>query len=92
MVIIYYTDKDGKITHHQEKPKELTLEVVQERVQEFNGERTDGKAAHVVEAADDGLTAYLFQKAAERKQCDKKMVQDAIDSLEEALDFVRSLR
>lgn len=91
MIIIYYTDK-GKITHHQAAPKDLTLEELEDRAQDFNRERTDGKAAHITEAEDDGLMAYLFQKAAERKQWDKQIVQDAIDSLEEALDFVRSLK
>lgn len=92
MIIIYYTDKDGKITHHQATPQDLTLEELKDRAQDFNRERTDGKAAHVVETADDGLTAYLFRKAAERKKWDKQAMDDAISSIEDALDTVRCLQ
>lgn len=90
MIIIYYTDK-GKITHHQAAPKDLTLEELEDRAQDFNRERTDGKSAHITEAKNDGLMAYLFQKATERKKWDKEALQDAISSIEDALDAVRGL-
>lgn len=91
MIIIYYTDKDGKIVSHHKANEEMTPEQIGDAVREFNRCNKNGKTAHIFDAPDDGLTAYLHQKAVERKQWDKKTVQDAIDSLEEALDFVRSL-
>lgn len=91
MIIIYYRDKDGKITHHQTAPKDLPLEELEDRTRDFNRERTDGKSAHITEAKNDGLMAYLFQKATERKKWDKEALQDAISSIEDALDAVRGL-
>lgn len=94
MIIIYYKDKDGKITHHHASQKDITLEELGNRVRDFNRERADkdGKTAHIFDAEDDGLTAYLFQKAAERKKWDAEALQDAISSIEDALDSVRGLQ
>lgn len=92
MYIIYYTDKEGKITNHHKAAEDRTPEELGEMVREFNRTNKNGKTAHIVDAEDGGFVAYLFEKEQLRKQWDKKIVQDAIDSLEEALDFVRSLR
>lgn len=92
MIIIYYTDnKDGKIISHHNVNDELTLKEVGEMVRAFNLTNKNGRTAHIFDAETGGFVAYLFEKAVKRKQYDKKIVQDAIDSLEEAMDFVRSL-
>ena len=94
MILIYYRDKDGAIFRHHAPPGEgLTLDQLQEMVQEYNkgkGKERD-LTAYVVELEDDGLPAYLARKAAERKKFEKEIVQDAISSIEDALDSVRSL-
>ena len=79
--------------HHAPPRKDLTLDQLQELVKEFN----EGKGkeqnitAYVVELEDDSLPAYLARKAAERRKFDKEIVQEAISSIEDALDSVRSL-
>lgn len=92
MYIIYYTDKEGKITNHHKAAEDRTPEELGEIVREFNRTNKKGTTAHIVDAEDGGFVAYLFEKEQKRKQWDKQIVQDAIDSLEEALDFVRSLK
>lgn len=91
MYIVYYTDKEGKIVSHHKMANSMTPEELEEAVRLYNQNPKYEKTAHIFDAEDSGLTAYLFQKAEKRKQWDKQIVQDAIDSLEEALDFVRSL-
>ena len=92
MYIIYYTDKEGKITNHHKAAEDRTPEELGEMVREFNHTNKNGKTAHIVDAEDGGFVAYLFEKEQQRKQWDKQIVQDAIDSLEEAMPFVRSLQ
>lgn len=95
MIVIYYRDDSGAIVSHHGPGEGHTLEQLQGMVREYNEgnkeRKTKTRTAFVEEVADDSLTAYLFKKAAERREFDKRVVQDAIDSLEEALDFVRSL-
>ncbi len=95
MILFYYRGKDGAITQHHgltEHTEGLTLDQLKGLVQEYNEQNVEkGKTAYIEELADDSLTAYLAQKAAERKKLDKEVIQDAISSIEEALDSVRSL-
>lgn len=91
MRIIYYTDKDGRIVHHHAPPESMSPQETDEAVRAYNLEPGHDRTAHVQDAENDGLTAYLFRKTAEKRQLDKQAVQDAIDSLEDALDTVRGL-
>jgi len=91
MTIIYYTNKDGKIVHHNLVPKKVTREALNIEIQKFNGRKECGRIAHVFDTPDDGLTAYLLNKAAERRKWDEDVVQDAINDIENALETVRGL-
>lgn len=95
MIIIYYRDESGAIVSHHGPAEGQTLEKLQELVLEYNKKseerKTRNRTAFVEEVADDSLTAYLFKKAAERRKLDKEAVQDAISSIEAALDSVRDL-
>ncbi len=92
MIIIYYRDKDGKIMNSHGNTAEKTLDELKEMAEIFN--RDSGRTkrtAYIAEVEDDSITAYLFQKAAERKKWDSEALQDAISSIEDALDAVRGL-
>ncbi len=91
MIIIYYRDKDGKITHHHAAPEGWTLEVTQERIDQYNSEPGHKTTAQALQAEAGSIEAYLFQKAAKQKKWDKEALQDAISSIEDALDAVRGL-
>lgn len=91
MKIVYYTDKEGKIVGCNEV-KNMTDEKICEAVRIYNRKPDCKNTACVVEIEDDSLTAYLFREKDKRKQWDEQIVDDAISSLENALDFVRSLK
>lgn len=94
MMLVYYRNKDGAIFRHHAPPGEgLTLDQLEKLVQEYNEGKgkQQGITAYAVELEDDGLPAYLAQKAAERRKFNKEIVQEAISSIEDALDSVRSL-
>ncbi len=91
MIIIYYRDKDGKITQHHAAPDDWTMEAVQERIDQYNSEPGHTTTAHAHQADNGSVEVYLFQKAAERKKWDAEALQDAISSIEDALDAVRGL-
>lgn len=94
MLLVYYRDKDGAIVRHHPAPEGMTLEQLQENIRAYNFEearKKDGRTVHFEEVEDGTLLAYMVHKAAERKKLDKEAVQDAISSIEDALDAVRSL-
>lgn len=95
MIIIYYRDESGAIVKHHGPIEGQTMEKIQELVLEYNGSnkerKTVNRTAFVEEVADDSLTAFLYAKAAERRKIDNDIVQQAIRSIEDALDSVRSL-
>lgn len=94
MLLVYYRDKDGAIVRHHPAPEGMTPEQLQENVRAYNfeeGRKKDGKTAHFEEVEDGTLLAYMVKKAAERRKLDKEAVQDAISSIEDALDTVREL-
>lgn len=90
MLIIYYTDSTGKIVHHHGNINEMTLAKLEKAAEEFN-QRGSGRTAHIVDAEEDSLTAYLFQKAAERAEWNAEELQNAVNNIEDALDAVREL-
>lgn len=94
MLLVYYRDKDGAIVRHHPAPEGMTLEQLQENIRSYNfsdARKKDGKIAHSEEVEDGTLLAYMVQKAAERRKLDKEAVEDAISSIEDALDAVRGL-
>lgn len=93
MLIIYYTDSAGKIVGHHGNGRGMTITKLKEAAEEYNknsGKRT-GRTANIAEVEEDSLTAYLFQKAAERAKWDMEDLQDALSSIEDALETVRGL-
>lgn len=91
MIIVYYTDQNGKIVRHHATPDDWTLETAQERIDQFNSEQGHKTTAHALQAEDGSIEAYLFQKAQERAKWDKDAMRNAISAIEDALDEVRGL-
>ena len=94
MLLVYYRDKEGDIVRHHGISDKMTREQLQENIRAYNFEearKKDGKTAYFEEVEDGTLLAYMVQKAAERRKLDKEAVQDAISSIEDALDTVREL-
>lgn len=94
MLLVYYRDKDGAIVRHHPAPEGVKMEQFQENVKAYNFEearKENGKTAYLEVVEDGTLLAYMVKKAAERRKLDKEAVQDAISSIEDALDTVRGL-
>lgn len=94
MLLVYYRDKDGAIVRHHPAPEGMTLEQLQENIRSYNfsdARKRDGKIAHSEEVEDGTLLAYMVRKAAERRKFDKKVIDDAVSSIEDALETVRGL-
>lgn len=94
MLLVYYRDKDGAIVRHHPAPEGMAPDQLQENIRAYNFEearKKDGKTAHFEDVEDGTLLAYMVKKAAERRKLDKEAVQDAISSIEDALDTVREL-
>lgn len=90
MLIVYYTDKTGKIVNCHDG-KGATLQELNALTDKYNQASKNGKAAHAVEAEDGSLTAYLFNKATEQKKWDEDTVREAITDIQNALDAVQGL-
>ena len=88
MIISYYTDKDGKIVNSH-SCHEHTLQEIESMAETYN-RSTDKRKAHVIEVADDSLTAYLLW-ALERKKIEYESLREAIIDIENALDAVSGL-
>lgn len=94
MLLVYYRDKDGTIFMHHAPPEVLdTQEKVQEAVRAYNEGKgkKKGYTAYVLDLEDDSLAAYLARKTYERRKFDKKVIDDAVSSIEDALETVRGL-
>ena len=91
--IIYYRSAEGRIVAHHKAP-DMTPEDLKTAVDTYNGEYSKyrrGGTAHIAEVADDGLEAYLCEKAEERFHLKKQCIRDALDALEQAEEEIRSL-
>lgn len=93
MIIIYYQNAAGKITRAHAPREGQTMADIAPLVVNYNAHayETNGSTVVAAEVPDDGLEAYLFNLADQRKKWDREKVQDAIDALHEALDAVRDL-
>lgn len=91
MIIIYYRDKTTGEIDQAHLPKEWqTMADLAPLITKYNSDDCRRVVA-AVEVADDSLEAYLFNQTKERKKWDKEIVQDAIEAIQDALDYVRSL-
>lgn len=88
MIIVYYTDKDCKIVNSHSGHEHTLPEI--ESMAETHNRSTDKRKAHVIEVADDSLTAYLLW-ALERKKIEYESLREAIIDIENALDAVSGL-
>ena len=88
MTIVYYRRPDQSIRHVHEV-KNVPADELSAKVSEYNKKAKD--TAHIIEVAENSLVAFLMEQERIRGRCDEEAIQDAIDSLYNALDFVRSL-
>lgn len=89
MIIVYYRNPDQSIRHAHEI-KNLTFDEVQKRVIEYNNAMTQD-TAYAIEVDDNSLEACLMDRRNNTLKLQRENIQDAIESLECALDSVRSL-
>ena len=90
MIIIYYKDKEtGQITYANRAKDGQTMTDLAPLIAEYNSK---GKlAAAAVKVANDSLEAFLFNKMNERKKYDQEVLRDAIEAIQDALDYMRTL-
>lgn len=69
MTIIYFTDKDGKVTKHSTiDTSDCPIEEAVEWVNRFNLEREFPDTAHAKWFPDDSITAYLYKLVLDQAQ------------------------
>ena len=89
MIIVYYTGPDGDIIkHHDMKEDSWSLEEVKKLAKSYNRQKDHHDTAHAEWFPDDSLTAYLFEKAADRaaiRKDDVRYILDTLDSVREAI-------
>lgn len=91
MIIIFYKSRDtGEYRRLHENRQGHTMADLAPLIEEYNAKNyTDTCGA--VEVADDSLEAYLFKTRNQRANWDREAVQDAIDALNNARDYLRAL-
>lgn len=91
MIIIYYQNRQtGKYTRVYENKPGKTMADLQPLIEDYNKfGNTDTVGA--VEVADDSLEAFLFGTRNQRARIDREALQDAISSVEDALNQLRFL-
>lgn len=91
MIIVYYTDENGKIVNHY-RDDHASLAEAKERAEEYSACNPLHLTVHVVEVEDDGLTAYLFKKEeALRIEYDKEITRDITSNLLKTLEELKAL-
>lgn len=87
--IAYYV-VDGKVTHHQELPKEWSDDEVALKILEFNSAHP-GQPAHLVSVEEGSFEEYLLERVKNERKRTAESIQEALDALDEARDAINSL-
>lgn len=91
MIIIYYKSKTtGAYTRVHENRPGCTMAQLEPLIENFNAE-SHKEICGAVEVADDSLEAFLFGTRNQRARIDREALQDAISSVEDALNNLRFL-
>ncbi len=90
MIIAYYRDTKGRIVSHQ-TIESMTLEKAAEVAEQFNENNKYGATATVAEVAEDGLEAYLIERADARLKVLQGAKEDALTALHEAMRCIEGL-
>lgn len=92
VTLIYYRKKDtGEITQHHAVPEDWTPEIVKERVDQYNSEPDHKTTVYAIQVEAGSFEAYLLDRLEKKYRLAKEAIQQAIDSVEEAMDCIRSL-
>lgn len=90
MIIAYYRKDDGEIRLAHQLPDEWGMDEARKQAAAYN-RRVQGETAEVEEAADNSLTAYLFNKLTQKETEDKEDLRLIIYDLESVLDKLRGM-
>lgn len=91
MIIVYYKNKTtGEFTRVHTMRDGASMDTLAPLIEKYNTEDYT-ETCGAVEVADDSLEAYLFKTRNQRANWDREAVQDAIDALDSARDYLRAL-
>lgn len=93
MFIIFYKDRDGKITHHQKAPEGWDEGALKEKIEHYNThpEPRQTTTAEYIDVADGSIEKYLFEYAEKRTRYTKETIEAALDALDEARSCIDGL-
>lgn len=93
MYIIYFRDKNNHIVNHVRANVEETKEQVIAAAWKWNENYAEKlkRTAYVAEFADDGLAAYLLEKAEWNQAYARDSIKQAVGAIQEALECVQNL-
>lgn len=89
MTLVYYKGTDGKILHYHSIPKNMTMEELTARVEEYNDK--PGSRAVIHEIKEGSFEMHLWEAAQNRKLYKKTTIDDAKDAIRQALEAIESL-
>lgn len=90
MMVVYYKDKNGNITHHQIASKDTDFIKLKKDAKDFNSEQTS-RTAHVIKVPDGSFCSYLLKRIEVNNRYTQDSIEQAKESIQEALDAVESL-
>lgn len=91
MKLIFYRDKNtGNLFSVQRLPKTMTEKEVENRIYAMNNDPNQKLTVEMVETDEYG--EFLFKKAEERQIYSAECVQEALNALDNAAEYIRCLR
>lgn len=91
MPLLIYYRKDGAIAHHHIAPKAWGPEELKKKVEKYNAEYPE-RPAYFLEVEPGSLTEYLLEKIKAEGRRSDEAIEEALDALDTAVSFVRSLQ
>jgi hypothetical protein len=89
---VIFFEQDNKIVSHTPVPSDWSDDILYDRLNNYNNsDEGRDKIAVCKIFPKSSYIGYLFEKMTEKKNYNKEAIQDAINALEEAKDFIYSL-
>lgn len=90
--VVYKTD--GKITHfHEERKSHLEKHPIEDLIYDYNVKNAEkGQTVELVEVEENSFTNYLIQKLEEQETQWHIDIDNMVDSLEDVINFLESLK
>lgn len=90
MMVVYYKDENENITHHQIVPEDINDFKLKKAVYDFNKEQTS-RTAYVIKVPDGTFYSYLLKRIEVNNRYTQDSIEQAKESIQDALDAVESL-